>query len=315
MRRIIDWTTAWLVRAFFAILGRIPRLPARLLCRRLAELVYYLDRKHRRIGLQNLEFAFPRLSLDRRKAILRESFRQLGELAIEISRLSRSSESSLRSRFHYEPGRGLEHFEAARTEAARQGKGILFVTAHVSVWEILPAAHAVHARPLSFVVRPLDNPYLEAWVNRLRQRFGNQTLSKRQAMRPILKALSQGRDVGFLIDQNVVEREGVYAPFFGRPAATSSAVASLALKTGLPIVCGFVYPEGDAGRYRIRFYPPLTFSADGPEAVDVQQVTAVLNRHIEEVIREFPHCWLWGHKRFRTQPDGRDVYCEQAASD
>ncbi len=306
MKRVLDGIVALLVRGFFALLGRIPRTPARLLCRRIADLFFWFDARHRRIGLINLEIAFPEQSLQWRRRVLRDSFRRLGDLAVEISRFPRISPARLGRRFAYEPGRGLENYQSAR--AAARGRGILFVTAHVSAWEILPAAHAVQANPLSFVVRPLDNPGLDRWVNGWRHRFGNRTLAKQHVMRPILRALAAGRDVGFLIDQNVQEREGVYAPLFGKPASTTASVAALALKTGLPVVCGFVHPAGPKDRFQIRFYPPLFFTPSQDARADLLQATSRLNEHLEAVIREFPDCWLWGHRRFRTQPDGSDPY-------
>ncbi len=303
-----DWTAALLVRGFFGLLRWTPRPLARFGCRRIADLFYLLDRKHRRIGLCNLGIAFPDRDASWHRRTLRESFRQLGDLAVEIARFPAVTAEELRRRFPYEEGRGLENYREARRQSQAGGRGILFVTAHVGPWEILPAAHAVQARPLSFVVRPLDNPWLERWVRRLRCRFGNGVLSKHKAMRPILAALDQGRDVGFLIDQNVQESEGVYVPLFGRPASTTPAVAALALKTGLPVVCGFACPGPRPGHYRIRFYPPLTFRPSGDREADLRRATARLNQCIEEVIREYPQCWLWGHRRFATQPDGADPY-------
>jgi KDO2-lipid IV(A) lauroyltransferase len=69
-----------------------------------------------------------------------------------------------------------------------------------------------------------------------------------------------------------------------------------------------MYPAGRPGHYVMRFYPPVELvRSDDPEQ-DVAKGMALLNRFIEEVIREYPHCWLWGHRRFQTQPDGRNLY-------
>ena len=123
-----------------------------------------------------------------------------------------------------------------------------------------------------------------------------------------MRLLRQGRDVGFLIDQNVLERDGIFVPFFGHPASTTPVVARLALKTGLPIISGFIYPGAKSGHYFIRFYPAVRAEKGDDVEQEVARLTALLNQRLEEVIREFPQCWLWGHKRFRTQPDGQDPY-------
>ena len=303
MKRIVYWLT----RLFFGSLALLPAACSRWAARSLASVVYAFDRRHRRIGMINLTIAFPGKSQAERRIILHRSFRQLGDLAVEIPRLPRLTRAVLEQRVQYEAGRGLENYLLAK----RQGKGVLFVTAHIGAWELLPVAHALlSGHPLAFMVRPLENPYLERWVDSIRCLHGNRTLAKSQGFRPVLRRLQNGGDVGFLVDQNVQPQDGIYVPLFGHSASTSSAVAALSLRTGAPIVSGFLCPRARSGHYRIRFYPP--FHARRQEGVEdpVREATVRLNRQLEEVVREFPHCWLWGHRRFQTQPDGRNLYAD-----
>ncbi|MDA2930340.1 lysophospholipid acyltransferase family protein [Acidobacteria bacterium AH-259-O06] len=304
MKLLLDCLIYVLVRVFLALIGIMPRLLAYPLCEALATLVFWADRKHRRIGMINLNIAFPEKDEHWKKRILRQSFQQIGDHVVELSRLPRLTRDEVACRVGYEEGRGLEHYLNAR----RQSQVVLFLTAHISAWELLPAAHALHGHPLNFVVRPLDNPFLERWAIRLRSRFGNRVIGKERSMRQILKILKEGGDVGFLLDQNVQEKGGVYVPLFGHPASTSSTLAALALRTSAPIVAGFIYPTSRRGHYVIRFYPPIQLRNSGNPQKDLIEGTALFNRYIEEVIREYPHCWLWGHRRFHTQPDGSDVY-------
>ena len=281
-----------------------PRAIAYPFCRTLAELIFWLDSRHRRIGMINLRIAFPDKNDSWRKDVLRKSFRQLGDHVVEVSRLLHVRREELLKHVYYEEERGLENY----LKAKELNQATLFLTAHISAWELLPAVHAAHGYPLKFVVRPLDNPWLEHWVSHLRNKFGNRVIAKQGSMKRILKTLNEGGDVGFLIDQNIQEREGIYVPFFGYPASTSSTLAALALKTGAPVVAGFIYPEGRTGQYRIRFYPPIQLENTGNFERDLREGTALFNRRIEEVIREYPHCWLWGHRRFHTQPGGQSPY-------
>lgn len=252
----------------------------------------------------NLGLAFPEKSEEWRADVLERSYAQIGAHVAEVSRLPRISAGRIRRRVAYQENLGVEHYRAAHEE----GRGVLFVTAHVSSWEMLPLAHAVLEHPLSFVVRPLENPWLDQWLSRIRSRFGNRVIPKRGSLRETLRTLRGGEDVGLLIDQNVQEKDGVYARFFGRSACTTAAAALLAMKTGAPVIPGFILPGDLRGRYRIRFYPPLHAEISGSRADDVICNTTRFNSFIEAVIREYPHCWLWGHRRFRTQPDGRDPY-------
>ncbi|MGH9340757.1 MAG: lysophospholipid acyltransferase family protein [Acidobacteriota bacterium] len=293
-----------LIRSFVTLVGLVPRSLAYLICETIAALVYFLDQKHRRIGTINLRIAFPEKSDSWRRRVLRQSFQQVADQVVELSRIPRLNAAKLAGRVRYEEGCGLEHYRRAK----EQGKGVLFLTAHVSAWELLPTAHALYGHPLSFVVRPLDNPYLDRWAQRLRSRVGNQVLAKQGSILRIMRILKRNGDIGFLIDQNVQEKDGVFAPFFDRPACTTSSLAALALRSEAPVVPGFIYPMGRRGLYRIRFYPPLQVVRTGDQKNDLIENTAIYNQYIEQVIREFPHCWLWGHRRFRTQPDGSNLY-------
>lgn len=302
----MDWIIYVLVRAMAGFFRLLPLFAAYPLAESIALLVYLLDRKHRRIGMINLAIAFPEKSPAWRKSVLRRSFLQIGDHAVELCRLGGISRSDIESRVCYEPGFGLENYR----EAKKQGKGVIFLTAHVGAWELLPLAHAVLGHPLSFIVRPLDNRFLDAWGSRLRNQYGNRSVSKFGSIRKLLKILQDREDIGILIDQNVQEKNGVFVSLFGKPACTTIAPAALALKTGAPVVAGFILPDRRKGRYRIRFYPPLQVSSSGDRERDIEENTARFVQFLEDVIRRYPHCWLWGHRRFRTQPDGSDPYLE-----
>ena len=304
MKRLIHWVIYLTVRAFVALVSVMPSSLAYGFCRFVALLVYWVDKKHHRVGMINLSIAYPDRDQSWKKRILRRSLQQIGDQVVELSRMSRLTSEKLAQRVRYEPGRGLENYLAAK----KRGQGVLYLTAHISVWELLPAAHALYGHPLSFVVRPLDNPFLERWATGLRSRCGNQVLPKTRSLRRVLKILKQGGEVGFLIDQNTHKREGVFVPFLGKVACTAAGLAALALKTSAPVVPGFIYPDGHPGHYSIRFYEPITAVETGDHEQDLAENTARFNAYVEQVIREFPHCWLWGHQRFRTQPDGSNPY-------
>ena len=304
LKKALDGLIYVLVRVFLAFIGVLPGFLAYPLCESLGALVFLLDGKHRRIGLINLNIAFPEKDEQWKKRILRQSYQQLGDHLVELSRLDRLTPEKVRRRVQYEKGRGLENYFKARG----QDEPVLFLTAHISAWELLPVAHALYGHPLSFVVRPLDNPFLDRWVTGLRTRSGNGVIAKQGSMRRIFKTLKSGGDVGFLLDQNSQEKEGVYVPLFGHPASTNSSLAALSLKTSIPIVAGFIFPRRRRGHYTIRFYPPIEVARSGDAQKDIIEAMARLNRCIEEVIREYPHCWLWGHRRFQTQPNGSNPY-------
>ena len=183
-----------------------------------------------------------------------------------------------------------------------QGRGVLFFTGHFGYWEIQAIAHALRIEPMSLLARPLDNPMLDSMLEEIRTSTGNRVIQRRGAVRRILSDLAAGRGVAILIDQHLHESDAVYVGFFQRPAATTSALAAMALRTGAPVIPVFALPLPH-GRYRLIYErpvePPL---ADAPDAVRefTQRCTDVL----EMYVRRHPDLWLWMHRRWRDQEPG-----------
>lgn len=297
-----DRAVCFIVKLFFRMISWLPLFAAYPICETAGALVYLLDRKHRRIGLINLGIAFPEKDLKWKKRVLLRSFRQLGVHAVELSRLQRMDPEELRSKVRYDSS--YRYYEQVKKE----GRGLIFMTAHLGCWELISTAHGAHGHKLHVLVRPLDNPCLDEWLCNLRNRFGGGIIRKNSALRQMLSLLKMNEEVGILPDQNVQEKDGVYAPLFGKPASTSAGLAAIAMKTRSPVIAAFILPDRDKGKYVIRMSPPIEFMTRGNREEDVIENTAVYNRHLEKAIREFPEGWLWGHRRFKTQPDGSDPY-------
>lgn len=286
-------------RAALLFFRVVPRAVSHSLLDLLASLVYYLDGYHRRIADVNLRIAFPELGVAERRRIARRSFQNTGRNLLEISRMPALRRETVHSLVEYDPENGLNNYLAAHS----RGKGVLYLTGHFSAWELLPAAHSAYGYPLGFVTRPLDNLALEAYLLRMRELPGNRVISKKSAARQTLQALKSGGDVGILMDQNTTLQEGVFADFFGVPAATSTGVARFALHTGAAVVPVFLTPMRQ-GRYRMKFLPHLELVRTGNDDHDIEVNTQRFNRVLESIVRENRDSWLWGHKRWKNQPPG-----------
>lgn len=283
-------------------LGLLPRWVARLLGRGIGFLVYVLHRRLRRVGRFNLELALPELSQKERRRLLRATFRHLGWLLAEFSQFPKYNRENIERVVVYD---GFENFR----EAARQGHGVLFLTAHFGPWELSSFAHALYGYPVRFLVRPLDNPLVDALINHYRCLNGNVAIDKKGSVRPILETLRAGDTVGILIDQNTTLEDGVFVDFFGIPACTTSGLARLALKTEAPVVPGFILWDTRLKKYRLRFEPPVTLTRTGDAERDLLENTARFTRIIEEFVRRHPEQWLWVHRRWKTRPPGsRPLY-------
>ncbi|MGA2261824.1 MAG: lysophospholipid acyltransferase family protein [Acidobacteriota bacterium] len=291
-------------RLTMGLVRRLPRLSAIRILDALASLTYLLDASHRRIARVNLTIAFPELSMREHGAIAKRSFQNTARNLLEVSHMSRLTREQIGSLVGYDPESGLNNFERARAN----GKGILYLTGHFSAWELLPTAHALHGHPLSFVTRPLDNAPLERYLCKVRESAGNQVIYKKNSARHILAKLKAGEDVGILMDQNTSLQEGVFADLFGLPAATSTSIALLALRTEAAVLPGYLYPKPE-GRYTIKFLPPVELIRTGDTNRDISANTRRLNQILEGIIREQPDTWLWGHMRWKYQPEGTpDLY-------
>ena len=287
--------------AFSLASGTLALLPKRTvsrLGRRAARLLLRVLGRRRRILLENLARAFPEMSGAELRRIARESVENLGAASFEFLDVSRWSLADLRARVTYE---GVANLEAARA----RGKGVILLSAHFGNWELGAMAAGQVGEPIASVVRPIDNPRIEAAIVRRRTRFGNGVIAKREALREMLRAMRQNETVAILIDQNVLPQEAVFVPFFGRPAATTPSVALLQRKPGAAVVPVFTWPSG-AGRYRLVFEKPILAeefaAAEGGRAEQVRLLTARYAEVTEEAIRKQPGAWLWLHNRWKTRP-------------
>lgn len=253
------------------------------------------------VGRRNLELAFPELSDRERDQLLRGTFANLGRLFGVFSHFSDRPEK-LKQIVRAE---GFEHLEAAKA----LGRGVILFTGHLGGWELSSFAQSLYGSPLSFLVRRIDNPKIEALVDRQRQCLGNRTIDKRSAAREMLQILNRKGALGILVDLNMLGREGIFVDFFGVPAATTFVVAKLALRTGAPILPAFAPWDHERQQFAFKLGPPLQFKATGDEEEDVRGVTQAYTRVVEDYARRYPDQWLWIHRRWKTRPPGEpDIY-------
>jgi Kdo2-lipid IVA lauroyltransferase/acyltransferase len=278
------------------VLGWLPHRLSRAVCACLGALSYWLWPRLRSVGLFNLRLAFPEWPRRARRRVLFGLFQSLGRMLSDFAHFPRWSRENIERLIVYD---GFENY----AEARKLGKGVLFLTAHFGNWELSSFAHGVYGYPLHFVVRELDNPLIDALINRYRCRSGGAPIEKRDFAFQSLRALKQGEDVGILIDQNMLPAEGVFVDFLGRAACTTSGPARLAQKTGVPIVLGLVIWDSRAKKYRLRFERLEWVQRENPEE-EIVVNTARFTARIEEYVRRYPDHWLWVHRRWKTRPPG-----------
>ena len=243
--------------------------------------------RFRRIARRNLEMC----GFAARERIAGGVFISLARLGATFMQFPKITRENVHEWIRYE---GLENF----TNAAARGRGVLVATAHLGNWELSAFAHALMTAPMHVVVRPLDNPRIDAFVERYRALSGNRIIRKKEAARGILRALEAGEAVGILIDQNVTPEEGVFVDFFGIKACAGTHFSKFSHHTGAAVVPGFALWHDDEQKYVLHFYPEI------PMTGDVQADTQRVHSFLESVIRQYPDQWLWIHRRWKTRPPG-----------
>jgi len=290
----MEFAAAWTI---LKALGVLPRGVARAAGVGVVRAAFFLRPKLRRVAQFNLRLAFPQMTATERRVVIRSIVRQVGWMAGEFSQFPRYTRGRIEQIVVLD---GFENFSTA----LKRGKGVLFLTGHMSAWELAPFAHALFGHPLHFLVRPVDNARVDALINGYRCRAGNRPIDKNRSARAMLSVLSAGGTVGVLMDHNASLEEGVFVDFFGTPACTSSGLARIALRTEAAVVPGFLHWDDVQRKYRLRFEPAIEIARTGDTEADVLENTLRFNRAIEDYIRQHPGQWLWVHKRWKTRPPG-----------
>ena len=294
MREWFEYAAVWSIVKF---LGFLPRSLARRVAASIAQILLLCRPPLRRAGIVNLRLAFPDWTDAQRRRTLGRMARYLGWMAAEFAHFPDLSRENIERLVVLD---GFENFEAAR----RRGKGVIFLTGHMSAWELAPFAQAVYGNPLSFLARAVDNTRVDALVNHYRCFSGNQPIEKNNAARAMLRVLHEGGTVGILADQNTSLEEGIFVDFFGIPAATTTGLSRIARRTDAAVVPGFLFWDDSMRKYRLRFEAAVLLQRTEDEDADIRVNTERFNNVIEAYIRAHPDQWLWVHKRWRNRPAG-----------
>lgn len=264
----------------------------------LGRVFYLFDRGHRRLAMDNLKAAFPLRTDAECREITRRMFEHFGRLLMVLLKFSTLTPQQMLSYVEFD---GEERVRAAHAH----GRGVLLFTGHFGYWEINALVHALVLEPMAVLARPLDNTLLHDLLERVRMSTGNSVIYRRGAIRRVLRALSTNQAIAVLIDQHMLSADAVYVDFFNRPAATTSALAALALKTGAPVVPVFALPL-PGGRFRMVYEHPVQPPPAGDENA-IREFTQRCTDILEMYVRRYPDLWLWMHRRWRDIPGAEGV--------
>ena len=286
------WPTfAWLGVAFIA--ARLPWTLQRALGRGIGWLALHLARSRRRAAEVNLKLCFPEKDEAWRQRLLRDSFDALGVGVFEFARAWWGKIDVIRPQVQWE---GLEHLKALQAE----GRGVLLVSGHFMTLEMCGRLLCDHV-PLAGMYRKYRNPVMEWAVKSGRLKYACAMFAN-EDIRATVRHLKKGGFLWYAPDQDMRGKDSVFVPFFGMPASTITATHQFARMTGCAVVPYFHRRVGSG--YVLKIAPPLP----GCPTDDAVADTAQVNAAIEQMVREAPDQYLWIHRRFKRQPEGRSHF-------
>lgn len=281
---ILEKLASWCARKSFFSRLRLARL--------LTFLAFRIFKLRRKLVTGSLQKHL-NLSLTEAEKLAEKTYCHFLLNAFEMAGLKYLGKDELHNKIRVE---GIEHLDIGLAKK----KGVIIVSGHFGLWELVPSWLTINGYSMSVVVRRQNNPYVDKWFENMRQQHGAQTTDSGFGIRGILKALRNGHLLGLMADQDN-GKQGIFVPFFNSWASAPTGPAQISLKTGAPIVTLAIFPDF-SGQHLIKIFPPLMPEEFSADVAGQQELTVRYTKILEQVIRSQPHNWFWLHRRWKTQP-------------
>ncbi|MDM1491454.1 lysophospholipid acyltransferase family protein [Acinetobacter indicus] len=276
----------------YSLLKNFSKLPLRLIqvtARSVGWLLYVSNSSARRVTEINLKSAYPELSESEREQLTRRSLKSQCMTYAESVKIWGSAPEFALEQIK------VVHGEDIFLDALQNPNGTLAVVPHFGTWELMNAWVNLHTAPV-IMYKPSKNPDVDRFMLEARQRL-NATLvpTDETGVRALFKHLKQGGFAAILPDHVPKESGGIYSPFFGQNALSSTLLSKLAAKTQCSVIGLSCLRREDLSGFELYVQ---TLSAE-INAKDLQLSVDTLNKEMERMINVAPEQYLWGYKRFR----------------
>jgi KDO2-lipid IV(A) lauroyltransferase len=280
-----------ILRAMVMVIDMFPYRMAPEISKLLARAIRLIDRKHVRIAAKNLENSSEVCSHDQIPAFIAKVYQHVGLGFVEMLMIPRLMKRHQISR--YVKLMRYDIFD----RFIEEGRGVIVVIGHLGNWEIGGLATTLAGYPIESLARPIDNPWIDRYLSRFRTQTGQKMIPRDHALGDMIRVLRRGGMLVVQIDQDA-RHVGVYVNFFGRPASTHRAPATLSLKYDVPVVLVNTYRE-ESLNYAVCSDPiyPGTFR---DRTDPVKALTQAYSDRFEEFVRQHPDQWFWVHDRWKT---------------
>lgn len=262
----------------------------------LAGVMYRVDVRHRKVGLENLKLAFgDRYTEAERDRVVRAVYVHFCMMIMEMLHIPRKLHpTTWRDRITL-----VGHEKVL--DRLLSGGPLIMLSGHFGNWEMAGYLFGVFGFPPNSVARTLDNPHLDRFLRTFRERTGQRLIPKTGGYEQMLEVLRSGGVLSFLADQDAGER-GMFVEFFGRPASTHKAIALLAIEHQAPVVVGYARRIGPGFRYEVGCSEVIEPEEWTGTADDARLLTQRYTTALETIIRRDPEQYLWLHRRWKHQP-------------
>ena len=305
----VHWCQFALLRAAMAVFLMFPPDWDLVTARVFGWVWYKTMRRHRERARENLLAAFGQnLSEEQILRMTRRSMQQMAMMAMELFLTPRRI-----TEWNWPRHVRLTQMGPV-VEILLKRKGAVMLTGHFGNWELLGYMLATLGFDIFAVMRPLDNPYLNTYLEQTRGRRGLKLIYKKGATVRADDILRSGGTLCFIADQDA-GRKGIFVDFFGRPASTYKSIGLLAIAHNVPVIVGYARRLTLGFQYEIgvtRVIHPHEWKAQPDE---LRWLTQEYSRAMEAFIRADPDQYLWVHRRWKSEPRARKRRAPVAAVD
>lgn len=292
LRRPFEWL---LIGLAYLILPRLSYTALLRVAHFIATLVYRFDGRSRKIVHENLALMYPgRISPWREKAITVKSFRNMAKVLLTLFWLSRDSKKRVQ---------GLMSIKNEDLELIKSRAPMVLISAHLGNWEISSQVLVAHGIPVISVAKKIGSSLMTKKLVKMRSAVGQQIIPVEGALRPLIRALRQGQNVGLVVDQHINPWEGgTWVDFFGVPASFTMTPALLSRMCKVPVLFVWSRPLS-SGKYSFQLGRLHTYDAK----LSDQEKTVLMVQDFETIIRRHPSLWCLNYKLWRFITPGNDI--------
>ncbi len=256
-------------------------------------LIYRVTPSRRRTARINIKQAFPELGKKEIDALNKKSFQSMGISIFEMGTAWFEKSKVLKQQCQIE---GKEHLD----QAIKNHKAVILLTGHFTTLEIGGRLIGTYCDKYNGVYKKARNPLFNAIMAHYRTNHVDELIDNKN-VRGIIRGLKKGHATWFAPDQDFSYQDIVFTPFLGGIASTLTATAKMAKMTNAAVVPFYPVRLKDGKGFKLVVLPAL----ENFPSEDIKADSAHVNKAIEDMVYACPEQYLWAHKRFKTQPDGR----------